>query len=243
MEQVRIVLCETSQPGNIGAAARAMKNMGITSLYLVNPVDFPSDYAIARAAGADDLLEKAVVVNSLTEAIKGCTIVAGTSARERSLPWPLSTPRAFAKVVEQAQSQNHSIAIVFGHERNGLSNKDLSLCNHHIHIPCNPEYSSLNLAAAVQIICYELRLALLAPETMQKNYDQLASNQELNYFFEHLAQTLTKLGFLHPQYPRRVMLRLKRLYYRAQVEKKEMKVLRGILSAINHQLDKKPSCD
>jgi tRNA (cytidine32/uridine32-2'-O)-methyltransferase len=158
---IRIVLVNTSHPGNIGGAARAMKNMGLERLYLVEPKEYPSDKAVWRSAGAVDVLENAVVVETLDEAIKGCGLVVGTSARERRIPWPLLNPRECGESV-WTESEQHEVAVVFGREDRGLTNEELHKCNYHVHIPANPDYSSLNLATAVQVICYEIRMAFLA---------------------------------------------------------------------------------
>ena len=235
---LRIVLCQTSHPGNIGATARAMKNMGLKHLTLVNPLDFPSDHANARASGADDILQQASVVNSLQEAIQDCKLVLGTSARHRNLPQALLTPREMASHCHAFTSQAQQVALVFGHERNGLSNEELALCHIHVHIPCNPDFSSLNLAAAVQVLCYECFLAFQTnTEKPQQyiHYDDLADSASLEGFYEHLAQTLTEIEFLEPAFPKRIMPKLRRLFGRTQLEATELNILRGILSAINRK--------
>jgi tRNA (cytidine32/uridine32-2'-O)-methyltransferase len=240
-QHIRIVLCQTSHPGNIGAAARAMKNMGLTQLTLVQPETFPSDHAIARASGADDLLSQAIVVGTLEEAISDCKWVLGTSARHRNLPQALSTPREIAPKIIQAAP--NPIAIVFGHERNGLSNHELSLCQHHIHIPCNTDFSSLNLAAAVQIISYECQLASLSDyaQSDDESYDALADRANMEGFYQHLEQTLSQIEFLDPKFPMRILPRIRRLFNRARVETTELNILRGILTAINRAMEKPDS--
>ncbi|MBB72665.1 MAG: tRNA (cytosine(32)/uridine(32)-2'-O)-methyltransferase TrmJ [Legionellales bacterium] len=233
LKNVRIVLVETSHPGNIGAAARAMKTMGLTKLYLVRPEAYPHEQALALASGADDVLMNAQVLDSIEEAIAPCQVVVGTSARERSLPWPLMTPQDCAETLQTHDSETE-IALLFGQERTGLTNEQLALCQYHICIPANPEYSSLNLAQAVQVLCYELRLALGESELTASDVGgPLSTAEELQLFYEHLEQTLVNIDFLNPDNPGRVMLRLKRLFSRARVERTEMNILRGILTAMD----------
>lgn len=233
LHRTRIVLVNTSHPGNIGAVARAMKTMGLHELYLVAPKYFPDGKATEMAAGAQDVLERALVVNTLEEAIADCTLVVGTSARMRSLPWPLLLPREIAERVRQEATQSHA-AIVFGREQSGLSNEELQRCHLHVHIPANPDYSSLNLAAAVQIMAYELRLASLTHTEVESEAPdkQLATAEDMEKFFEHLQQVLITIQFLNPEQPRQLMARLRRLFYRARPDTTEMNILRGILTAI-----------
>lgn len=250
LSQIRIVLVNTSHPGNIGGVARAMKNMGLSKLVLVEPQEFPSDKADARSSGAVDLLENAQVVCSLPEAVAGCGLVIGTSARSRHIPWPLTSPRETAAQALSEAGQ-HEVAIVFGREDRGLTNEELHQCNFHMHIPTNEEFSSLNLAAAVQVAAYELRVAALAmaeqgEDAVQANKPQwgtewdieLASNDELERLFEHMQETLVDIEFLDPENPRQLMPRLRRLYLRARPDKVETNVLRGILSAMQKMLKK-----
>ena len=237
MMSIRIVLCQTSHSGNIGASARAMKNMGLEQLVLVSPKDFPSAHASARASGADDLLAHASVVTTLEEAIAPCQLVLGTSARTRTLPQPLINARDAAKIVKEASAKQQEVAIVFGHERNGLSNHELSLCHKHIQIPCNPDFSSLNLAAAVQVVTYELKKATInqgMPHT-EEPYDALASHQDMEGFYTHLQQTLEAIEFLDPKFPKKIMPKIRRLFTRAEAEVTELNILRGILTAINRK--------
>lgn len=239
LQNIRVVLVNTSHPGNIGGAARAMKNMGLARLVLVEPRVFPSLEADARASGATDILENAQVVATLEEALVGCTLVFGTSARERSIPWPLLDPReSGAKVVEQA-AQGAQIALVFGREDSGLTNDELQRCHFHVHIPSDPTFSSLNLATAVQVLSYEVRMSWLAvqgrPDKTARDEaaapgDELATMDELERFYEHLQQTLVDIDFLDPQKPRHLMARLRRLYGRSSVSRVEMNILRGILT-------------
>ncbi len=225
---IRIVLVETSHPGNIGAVARAMKNMCIEQLALVNPKHFPSAEAIARASGADDVLQQARVYQSLDDAIADCHLVVGASARLRTVQWPQLNPRECAERVTELAS-SAPVACVFGRENSGLSNAELERCQYLVHIPSNSDYSSLNLAMAVQVICYELMMAGHVAEAVA---DQVpVSAGEMQGLFEHLEQTLGDIGFADPRKSNKLMRRLKRLFYRAQPDADELKILRGILSA------------
>jgi len=227
---IRIVLVNTSHPGNIGAAARAMKNMGLSELVLVEPALFPHADATARASGADDLLQRAKVCGSLAEAIDGCTLVFGASARLRSLPWPIVEPREMAAQVV-AESEQSPVAIVFGREHSGLTNTELEACNALVHIPCNENFSSLNIAAAVQVLCYEVNLAAGANKAQAEDDSEIATSDELEHFHQHLETTLVEIDFLDPDKPRLLMRRLKRLFNRARLEQTEVNILRGILTA------------
>jgi TrmH family RNA methyltransferase len=240
--RVRVVLVNTSHPGNIGGAARAMKNMGLQQLVLVDPRRFPDDNASARAAGADDVLRDARIVGTLEEAIADCVLVMGTSARDRRIPWPVVDPREAADLVldQLAVQEDAQIALVFGREDSGLTTEELQRCQFHVHIPSDPEFSSLNLAAAVQVLAYELRMQGLQRqgqptkmhklETTNRQSQILVTAEELERFFEHLEQVLTEIGFHDPQKPRQLMPRLRRLYGRIQIDQVEMNILRGILT-------------
>lgn len=244
LANIRIVLVETSHPGNIGAAARAMKNMCLDQLYLVSPDNFPCAEATARASGADDVLSNATVCNSLNEALADCRLVVGASARLRSLNWPQLEPReCAAKVMEVAEQA--PVAVVFGREQSGLSNQEMEQCQYLVHIPTNSKYSSLNLAAAVQVLAYEIyqasRLVSVSDARDDKQENQQtkqddgrlpASAGEMAMFHQHLEQTLQEIGFLNPKQPKLLMRRLKRLFYRADVDQTEVNILRGILAAI-----------
>jgi tRNA (cytidine32/uridine32-2'-O)-methyltransferase len=233
---VRFVMVNTSQPGNIGAMARAMKNMCLSELYLVNPKDFPdpTGHARARSSGATDILDGAIIVGSLAEAIKGCVLVVGASARLRSIPWPVWSPREMGRQIVTA-AHNAPVAIVFGNETNGLSNEELELCHALVHIPANPDYSSLNIAAAGQILAYEVLLASNEEHEVEKDYlyeeHAPATTDELNGMYEHFETALTEIGFLDPRAPRQLMRRLRRLFNRARPDRMEVNILRGILSA------------
>ncbi|GLS26137.1 tRNA (cytosine(32)/uridine(32)-2'-O)-methyltransferase TrmJ [Marinibactrum halimedae] len=233
--RVRIVLVNTTHPGNIGAAARAMKNMGLSQLYLVAPKQFPAEEAVWRAAGAGEILDSAVVVETLDEAIKDCGLVVGTSARERRIPWPLLTPKECGDRA-WAETSEHDVAIVFGREDRGLTNEELHKCNYHVHIPANPEYSALNLGTAVQVVAYEFRMSALAAMSGKPvHFDDWdvppAKNEAVESYFEHLHGTLEHIGFLEPSNPRQTMTRLRRLYNRARLDEMEINILRGILTA------------
>jgi len=232
LARVRIVLINTTHPGNIGAAARAMKVMGLSSLHLVTPKIFPNAEATAMASGADDLLQAAVVHESLDSALAGCPLLLGTSARLRSLPMPVMDAR---KASEQALAEcaEHEVAILFGRERYGLTNDEMQRCQYLVNIPSNPAYSSLNLAQAVQIIGYELRVAAMggagisAPPMDWEPVD----DSQMEGLFEHLERTLLEIRFLNPRQPKRLMMRLRRLYNRARPDQNEINILRGILKA------------
>ncbi len=240
LQNIRVVLVNTSHPGNIGGAARAMKNMGLSRLVLVDPEDFPSSEAVARASGAVDILDAAQVVGTLEEALVGCSVVLGTSARDRSIPWPLLDPRECATTTLEHAGRGGEVALVFGREYAGLTNEELQRCHFHVHIPSNPEFSSLNLATAVQVLAYEVRMAWLVaqgqPTKMSKveaaaplDVQQVTAD-ELELFYGHLEKTLVEIGFLDPQSPRHLMSRLRRLYGRSGISKLEMNILRGILT-------------
>ncbi len=231
LEQVRIVLIETSHPGNIGAAARAMKNMCVPDLVLVNPKDYPNDHAVARAAGADDLLHAARVVTSVDEAIADCTLVVGASARRRSIPWPEMTPKAFAQKAVTL-STSDKIAVIFGNETSGLDNEALDRCQYLLHIPANEAYSSLNLAAAVQVVCYELYQQFTqADQPVVFNSDlPLARREEVERMYEHMRETLIEIGFLNPKAERQLLRRLRRLFNRAEPDEMEVNILRGVFT-------------
>jgi len=233
---IRIVLVGTTHPGNIGAAARAMKNMGVTDLALVNPRYFPDKEATARASGAEDLLDNATVTENLQDAIADCVYVAGASARARAINWPCLEPRACAsKLIEE--SARGPVAAVFGPENSGLSNEDLDHCDSLLTIPTNPDFRSLNLAMAVQVLTYELRAARSEQLDEYTADAPLATSRDLENFYEHLERVLTDLRFLNPDNPRHLMRRLRRLFIRARPDQNEVNILRGILTAVEHSPD------
>lgn len=241
LQNVKIVLVNTTHPGNIGAVARAMKNMGLADLCLVEPKSFPHEEADARASGASDLLENATVVATLDEALADCNLVVGTSARSRNIPWPLINPRELGGIASAMKSEQR-MAVVFGREDRGLTNEELQRCHYHVHIPTNENFSSLNVGAAVQVACYELRMAALQHKAEDKpqwgtDWDvDLADMQELERMFDHLEQTMIDIEFLDPQKPRQLMPRLRRLFLRALPDKIEVNVLRGILTATQKRI-------
>ncbi len=238
LDRIRVVLVNTSHPGNIGAAARAMKNMGLSRLWLVAPKEFPAPRAVWRAANALDVLDAAVVVDSLDEAVADCGLVVGTSARDRRIPWPLITPRECGRrAVSEAGA--HDVALVFGREDRGLSNDELQKCTYHVHIPANPDYSSLNLGAAVQVLCYEARMAALENEAGElpdlNDWDvPPARSADIELYFQHLEQALGDIGFHDRDNPRQTMARLRRLYGRIRLDEMELSILRGVLTAMQN---------
>lgn len=231
---IRFVMINTSHPGNIGAAARAMKNMGFHDLALVDPRIFPSGEATARASGADDILANASVHATLEEAIADCELVIGASARLRSISWPQVDPRTCAALVTRTRAKT---AILFGREHSGLTNEELERCHYLLHIPCNTEYSSLNVAAALQVIAYEIHYANLQTPTLEEPGSELANGEQMESFFGHLETVLHEIHFLHEnKNTDSLMRRLRRLFNRTRLEEKEIHILRGILTATQLQL-------
>ena len=231
LSHIKIVLVETSHSGNIGAVARAMKNMSMKNLALVSPKLFPCAEATARASGADDVLARATVYQSLQEAVADCQLVIGASARIRTISWPEMTPRECAEKVVIREPHN-KVAILFGRENSGLKNHELDLCHFLLRIPCNSEYSSLNIAAAVQVVCYELFVATgIKQESLvgDKGEEPLATIAQMESFYEHLQQALIDIGFMHPDKSKSIMRRLRRVYNRTLLDTKELDILRGIL--------------
>ncbi len=241
LENIRIILVNTTHPGNIGAAARAMKNMGLAELVIVAPKRYPDEEAVFRAAGAKDILAAAVVVDSVEEAIEGCGLVLGTSARERKIPWPLFDPRESAAKAKLSLMAGNKVAIMFGREDRGLTNEELQKCHFHVHIPTNEDYSSLNLGAAVQVLCYEMRMAVLADKALQKNHvvpaTLLADAADVERMLVHLEQVLVDVKFLESGSSNQVMTRMRRLFLRQQLDAMEVNVLRGILKTIQRAVD------
>lgn len=240
LHSIRIILVNTTHPGNIGAVARAMKNMGLTQLYLVKPKILPNEEAVLRAGHAADLLHAAIVTETLDEALGDSGLIIGTSARERKIPWPLLNPREAATkaVLESAQ---HTVAIVFGREDRGLTNEELQKCHLHLTIPTNDEYSSLNIAAAVQVVAYELRMAAIGDglDSAKANISDIrqwdnppANAQAMELFYEHLEQVLVDIEFFDPTTPRHTITRLRRLFNRLRMDEVELAMLRGILKMV-----------
>lgn len=232
LARVRVVLINTTHPGNIGATARAMKVMGLSSLHLVTPKIFPHADATAMASGADDILQTAVVHDSLDSALEGSSLVLGTSARLRSLPMPMYDARRAARQA-LGESQAHEVALLFGRERYGLTNEEMMRCQFLVNIPANPDYSSLNISQAVQILCYEMRMAALSEVDVSlppPDWEPVDDHQ-MEMFFAHLEQTLLDIRFLNPKQPKKLMMRLRRLFNRARPDQNEINILRGVLKA------------
>ena len=238
-EKIRIVMVDTTHPGNIGAAARAMKTMGQQHLFLVNPKIFPSAEVTARAAGADDLLARAKVCSTLAEAVRGCVLVVATTARDRRISWPVFDPEECIRQVVTA-AQSGDVAIVFGRESSGLNNQELELCNLVMKIPTNPDFSSLNIASAIQIVCYEImQFCKTWTATDPAIESTLATSEQMNRFFEHLETCSINIGFIDPEKPRNSMRRMKRLFNRARPDLDEVNMLRGFLVACEEAAGKK----
>jgi tRNA (cytidine32/uridine32-2'-O)-methyltransferase len=239
LNNIRIVMIETWHPGNIGSAARAMKTMGLKNLYLVNPVDYPHAEATSLAAGATDVLEGAILCDSFEEAIADCTLVIGTSARRRGMDIPELNPESMAIQTTQ-ESQKNQVAIVFGRERSGLTNDEILKCQFHVNIKANPDYSILNIAQAIQIMCYEilkrhqsLETSDSQPVEIEDIYPEQIALQQL---MQHFEDTLKDTGFLNGARDAAVMQKLNRLFARARLEKSEISILRGVLSSMDIKL-------
>lgn len=248
LSHVRIVMVNTTLPANIGSALRAMKTMGLCKLVLVSPKTYPHPDIDALAAGATDLIEQIELVETLEDAIKDCHLVFGTSARSRTIPWPLLDARPAAqKSMHGVIQQKQEIAIVFGREDRGLTNEELALANYHVTIPVNTDYGVLNVAQAIQVICYEMRMATL--ELMDKQVDEqatmhvtdqedmhwdepLVTHEQMEQFYPHIEKMLAEIEFLDPKNPRLLPLRLRRLFGRIQLDKMEYHLLRGIFSRV-----------
>jgi TrmH family RNA methyltransferase len=237
LANVRVVLCRTSHPGNIGACARAMKTMGLARLHLVRPARFPDVEADALASRATDVLDAAAVHATLAEALAGTAFAVAGTARMRDVSHAVLTPReAAARLVREAAAA--PVALVFGAERTGLSTEEVNQCSVISTIPANPDYSSLNLAAAVQIFAYEVQLAATGVESLPPPLPPAASHEEVERFYAHLEQTMIDIGFLDPNNPKRLMQRMRRLFARARLEKEEVNILRGILAAAKDRPDR-----
>ncbi|MEA3134841.1 MAG: tRNA (cytidine32/uridine32-2-O)-methyltransferase [Gammaproteobacteria bacterium] len=226
---VRIVLIDPSHPGNIGSVARAMKNMAITDLVLVRPRSFPHAESNALAAGADDILANARIVSTVSEAVADCGFIAGTTSRPRSYYWEFTTPRDVAGRIVALPEENRA-ALLFGSERYGLSTDDLQYCNVLVRIPANPDYCSLNLAMSVQLLSYEIFMAREQPRSEVQMELPLAPAGDVEHFYEHLNQVLKEIDF--EDRTGHLMERLRRLFNRAQLDRNELNIMRGILSAV-----------
>jgi TrmH family RNA methyltransferase len=245
---IQIVLVNTSHPGNIGGVARAMKNMCLDQLVLIDPMQFPHAQATARASGADDVLAKARVFKTLDEGLSDCDLVFGASARIRRLSWPQVGPREFVDQV-YSQPEGSRIAVVFGREHSGLTNDEMERCHFLLNIPSNPDYSSLNIAAAVQVLAYEIHMRWYTlqseghyhpgeSESLSLDGEPFASLQDMERFYQHLHEMLTQIGFLQTEHPRKMMRRLRRLFNRARLDRVELNILRGILATIQKRLER-----
>lgn len=240
LDNIKIVLVETSHTGNMGSAARAMKTMGLSNLCLVNPIIKPDSQSISLAAGASDIIKQAQIFSSLEAAVADCSLVIGTSARPRSLQWPNLTPKECGDKIIAEACRHAQVALVFGRERVGLTNDELQKCHFHVSIPANPDYSSLNLAMSVQVLSYEIRMSLLSAQEASIKLDEQDINEvhypkdeDIERFYQHLEQTLLQTGFINPHHPGQIMGRLRRLFTRARIEQQELNILRGILTSID----------
>ena len=238
---IKVVLVGTTHPGNIGAAARAIKTMGLSKLDLVCPKEFPSNEATYRSKAAKDILEKASIHETLFESVKGCEMVIGTSARNRKVPWPVLNPKNASKEINKAVKNNSKVAIVFGREDRGLTNEELGLCNLHIHIPTNEDYSSLNLAQAVQIVTYEIRMNFLELESLKNDQEwdvELASAEQTERLIEHMDELMKEVEFYDIENPRKLLMRVRRFFKRSGIDVMETNIFRGLFSTIQKKLNK-----
>ena len=241
LNHVKVVLVGTSHSGNIGSAARAMKVMGLSEMILVDPQCEVDSQAVALAAGASEIALNARVVETLEQAIEDCTLVIGSSARSRTLEWPMLEPRECGERLIEQSSRGCDVALVFGRERTGLTNDELQACHYHVAIPANPEYSSLNLAMAVQTLSYEVRMAFLNKEANQyhptvESENEYPRNKDLELFYSHLEKVLLDTQFISASQPGKVMNKMRRLFSRARPERQELNTLRGILTAIDKSI-------
>ena len=262
LSHVRIVMVNTTLPANIGSALRAMKTMGLSKLVLVAPKTYPHPDIDALAAGATDLIEQIEIVETLADAIKDCHLVFGTSARSRTIPWPLLDARPAAeKSISAVVNDQQDVAVVFGREDRGLTNEELAMTNYHVTIPVNTDYGVLNVAQAIQVICYEMRMATLAAvksgedeaatmpvtDTESMQWDEpLVTHEQMEQFYPHIEKMLAEIEFLDPKNPRLLPLRLRRLFGRIQLDRMEYHLLRGIFSrvqALNNGTWKKSNTD
>ena len=240
LKRIKIVLVNTSHPGNIGATARAMANMGLSKLVLVEPQEYPSIKATARAAGADDILDNAEVYPSLAQAIADCTKVSGVTARLRSIAWPQLNPQALAEQIK-LNTDEPNIALVFGRERSGLTNEELDLCQALVHISVDKVHRSLNLASAVMVLAYTIRTVLIDdavnPQDIgRKHASPPVASEQLQYYFNSLDKLLKKINFYKGN-EAKVMRKLRRLYYKADASEEDIRILLGTITAMNEALD------
>lgn len=239
LDNVKVVLVGTSHPGNIGSAARAMKVMGLNQMVLVAPQCEVDSQTMALAAGAGDIAMNAQIVETLDEAIADCGLVVGSSARSRTLEWPMLEPRECGEKFS-IEGEKHPVALIFGRERTGLTNEELQKCHFHVCIPANPEYSSLNLAMAVQTLSYEIRVAHLEREKSQyapQEQEEYPRHKELEMFYEHLEKVMLDTQFISKEQPGQVMNKLRRLFSRARPELQEINTLRGVLTSVERSIN------
>jgi tRNA (cytidine32/uridine32-2'-O)-methyltransferase len=235
-EFVQIVLVETSHPGNIGSVARAMKNMGLSRLALINPKKFPHDEATALAGNAGDVLDKAQVFSSIEEAVKNSKIIFATSARERTIEWPVASAKDAAQEINQLAAENIEVSILFGREDRGLTNEELQLSNKHLIIPADPEYPVLNIAMSTQVVCYELYQASHnQPIGPWQDFPEYTS-QELQHLIDHFTETVFKLDLIDPKNPKQILTRMERMFRRLYPDQMEGNFLRGFLKAVNNKI-------
>jgi len=239
LDQIRVVLVEPEHPGNIGAAARAMKTMGLHSLHVVNPARFPDPQADWRAAGAIKIIESATVHEKLDSAIEDCGYVVGTSARARYVPIPLVTAQEFGELLKEGIGTDLPIAILFGRETNGLSNEELQRCNRHIRIPASEDYKSLNLAMAVQVVAYEVFKSCGELKNISKQWDrEYASAGDVELMTLHLEKVCDEIGYFREGRPRHAMVRFRRMFNRLELDETEVKLLRGFLNHVERSIEK-----
>ena len=235
-EFVQIVLVETSHPGNIGSVARAMKNMGLSRLALINPKKFPHDEATALAGNASDVLEQAQVFSSIEEAVKNSKIIFATSARERTIEWPVASAKDAAQEINQLAAENIEVSILFGREDRGLTNEELQLSNKHLIIPADPEYPVLNIAMSTQVVCYELYQASHnEPIGPWQDFPEYTS-QELQHLIDHFNEIVFKLDLIDPKNPKQILTRMERMFRRLYPDQMEGNFLRGFLKAVNNKI-------
>ena len=235
-EFVQIVLVETSHPGNIGSVARAMKNMGLSRLALINPKKFPHDEATALAGNAGDVLEQAQVFSSIEEAVKNSKIIFATSARERTIEWPVASAKDAAQEINQLAAENIEVSILFGREDRGLTNEELQLSNKHLIIPADPEYPVLNIAMSTQVVCYELYQASnIEPIGPWQDFPEYTS-EELQHLIDHFNEVVFKLDLIDPKNPKQILTRMERMFRRLYPDQMEGNFLRGFLKAVNNKI-------
>jgi len=235
-EFVQIVLVETSHPGNIGSVARAMKNMGLSRLALINPKKFPHDEATALAGNAGDVLEKAKIFGSIEEAVKSSKIIFATSARERTIEWPVASAKDAAREINQFAAEGLEVSILFGREDRGLTNEELQLSNKHLIIPAHPEYPVLNIAMSTQVVCYELYQASQhEPIGPWQDFPEYSA-EELTHLIEHFNETVFNLKLIDPANPKQILTRMERMFRRLYPDQMEGNFLRGFLKAVNKQI-------